>query len=298
MSGHSMRERDQALEDSLQRWGQGVCGSPLNASVPKFHCTASSESKSFHFGFLLALSQRWLLLVKFTSTLSEAAQEQITECRSPQKISPTEISSFFALEIFVHHPSFLVKYNQQEHKSCYCIKNNSSFPHPRKGGEMKWSNYKQQSIEEGPITSRTLQDSRQCHKLSSYLTDRIPRERREHRNAKNTPKKPRSFNQPQPAPQVAQRAPETQLHCAVAGAAPCGPRHGEDELGRLQSNPTSWEGDRQFCPEVITTARGGAASTSCATGKNASYPHILHLASHGKGTARSDAKKSSNLLTD
>lgn len=34
----------------------------------------------------------------------------------------------------------------------------------------------------------------------------------------------------------------------------------------------------------------GAASTSCATGKNTSYPHILLLASHGKGTVRSDAK--------
>lgn len=109
----------------------------------------------------------------------------------------------------------------------------------------------------------------------------------EHRINKNSPRKLRNFNQPQPTPRVAQRAPETQLHRAIAGAAPHRPRHGEDELG---SDPTSWEGDRQFCPEVITTARGGAASTSCATGKNASYPHILHLASHGKGTARSDAK--------
>lgn len=56
------------------------------------------------------------------------------------------------------------------------------------------------------------------------------------------------------------------------------------------SAPTSPDEDTRFCCEAITMINKGAASTSCATGKNTSYPHILLLASHGKGTVRSDAK--------
>jgi len=44
----------------------------------------------------------------------------------------------------------------------------------------------------------------------------------------------------------------------------------------------------------------GAAGTSCATGKNTSYPHNLLLASHGKGTVRSDAEilRLAQILTE
>lgn len=63
-----------------------------------------------------------------------------------------------------------------------------------------------------------------------------------------------------------------------------------DLLRRNDSAPSSRDEDMHFCCEAITMINKGAASTSCATGKNTSYPDILLLASHGKGTVKSDAK--------
>lgn len=60
---------------------------------------------------------------------------------------------------------------------------------------------------------------------------------------------------------------------------------------------TSWEGDMCFCCEVITTINKGAASTSCATGKNTSYPASYTWLPIGRAQP-GVTPKSSNLGTD
>lgn len=63
-----------------------------------------------------------------------------------------------------------------------------------------------------------------------------------------------------------------------------------DPLRGKDSTSTAQDEDTRFCCEAITMINKGAASTSCATGKNTSYPYSLLLASHGKGIVRSDTK--------
>lgn len=228
-------------------------------------------------------------------------------------------------QALVHHLSQF-KYKKQEPNSDFSTKNFSKFllPSPKETSSLAIKLrviISNRILMNFPVSSRA--DSQHCrnpscdHTLLSYLRDRIPKKKgaqkckktplsspeiltvlaytsgtfqKHHQKLRADPPFQEALSKCKGAIIASQTREKTctavfWTSCEWDNQAILG-----DLLRRNDSTPTSRDQDMCFCCEAITMINKGVASTSCATGKNTSYPHILLLASHRKGTIRSDAK--------